>query len=315
MKKKEKKQKRVRVKPTPEQRAAIRARRRRTARELLLDAVFYLAGCFLYACSVNIFTAPNDIAPGGVTGIATMLNHLFDLPIGVTMWVINVPLFVAAWIWLGRGFTVRTLIATTISSALIDVNALWMPAFTPGDGNLILVSLFGGVVAGLGLALIYMRSATTGGTEIMARLLERKFRHIPIGRLLFIVDAVVVAASIIVYGNVQTPLYAVIVIFVTGLIIDHIIYGADAGKMMMIVSAHYEEVSAAIMGEMDRGVTHLQARGGYTGEERPVLLCAVRKTEAYRLRRLVYRIDPAAFIVVLSTDEVLGEGFKDSHKE
>ena len=306
---------RVRVKPTPEQRAADRLRRRRAVKEVLLDAVFYLAGCFLYACSVNIFTAPNDIAPGGVTGIATMLNHIFGMPIGITMWVINVPLFVAAWIWLGRGFTVRTLIATTISSILIDVNALWMPTFTPGDGNLILVSLFGGVMAGLGLALIYMRSATTGGTEIMARLLERKFRHIPIGRLLFIVDAVVVAASIVVYGNVQTPLYAVIVIFVTGLVIDHIIYGADAGKMMMIVSAQYEEVSAAIMNEMDRGVTHLQARGGYTGEERPVLLCAVRKTEAYRLRRLVYRIDPAAFVVVLSTDEVLGEGFKDSHKE
>lgn len=315
MKKKEKRQKRVRVKPTPEERAQRRIRRRRVAKELSLDALFYLVGCFLYASSVNIFTAPNDIAPGGVTGIATMLNHLFGLPIGVTMWVINVPLFVAAWIWLGREFTVRTLIATTLSSVIIDVNTLWMPAFTPGDGNLILVSLFGGVMAGLGLALIYMRGATTGGTEIMARLLERKFRHIPIGRLLFIVDAVVVVASIFVYGKLETPLYAVIVIFVTGLVIDHVVYGADEGKMMMIVSAQYQAVSAAIMQELGRGVTQLEARGAYTGDERPVLLCAVRKTEAYRLRRLVYRIDPAAFIVVLSTDEVLGEGFKDAHKE
>ena len=161
----------------------------------VLDGGFYLLGSVLYALSVNIFTAPNQIAPGGVTGVATLLNYAFHLPIGTMILVINLPLLIAAWYKCGAAFTVRTLIVTVLSSAIIDGTARFLPPFR---GDKILVALFGGVLAGAGLGLIYLRGATTGGSEVVARLLERRLRHIPIGRLILLVDAVVVAASALV---------------------------------------------------------------------------------------------------------------------
>ena len=157
----------------------------------LLDAGGYLLGSVLYALSVNIFTAPNHIAPGGVTGVSTLLNYLFQLPIGTMILVINLPLLLASWFRLGKAFTLRTAVVTLLSSLVIDGAAPFLPAFR---GDTILVAVFGGVLAGTGLGLIFMRGATTGGSEIVARLLERKFHHIPIGRLILLVDALVVAA-------------------------------------------------------------------------------------------------------------------------
>ena len=172
------------------------------------------------------------------------------------------------------------------------------------------MALFGGVLAGAGLGLIYMRGATTGGSEIVARLLERKFRHIPIGRLILLVDAVVVGASAIVYRNVESALYAMVLIFVSSSVMDALVYGGDAGKMLLIMTKKEREVADRILAEMERGVTMLNATGAYTGDDRRVLLCAVRRSEVYKLRTLVADLDPDAFIIVASTDEVLGEGFK-----
>lgn len=161
-------------------------------RRASLDGLFYLLGSILYALSVNVFTAPNQIAPGGVTGIATLVNYLTGLPIGTGILVVNLPLFVASWRFLGRDSTLRTAVVTVVSSVIIDVTAPFVPPF---QGDKILTAVFGGVLAGAGLGLIFMRGATTGGSEIVARLLERRFRHIPIGRLILMVDAVVVATG------------------------------------------------------------------------------------------------------------------------
>ena len=174
-----------------------------------------------------------------------------------------------------------------------------------------LIALFGGVLAGAGLGLIYMRGATTGGTEVVARLLERKFRHIPIGRLILLVDALVVAASALVYRNVETALYAMVLIFVSTSLMDALVYGGDKGKMLLVMSKREQEIADAVLERMERGVTMLNATGAYTGGDRRVLLCAVRRSEMYELRSLVTDIDPGAFMIVVSTDEVLGEGFKN----
>ena len=198
-----------------------------------LDGLFYVLGSALYALSVNIFTAPNQIAPGGVTGIATLLNFVWGAPIGAMILLVNLPLLIAAWFRLGKAFTVRTLIVTILSSVVIDATAPFLPPF---QGDKMLVALFGGVLAGAGLGLIYMRGATTGGTEVVARLLERKFRHIPIGRLILLVDALVVAASALVYRNVETALYAMVLIFVSTSLMDALVYGGDKGKMLLIMS-------------------------------------------------------------------------------
>ncbi len=273
-----------------------------------LDSLFYLMGSVLYALSVNIFTAPNQIAPGGVTGVATLLNFLWGAPIGTMILLVNLPLLIAAWFRLGKAFTVRTLIVTVLSSVIIDATAPFLPVFR---GDKMLIALFGGVLAGAGLGLIYMRGATTGGTEVVARLLERKFRHIPIGRLILLVDALVVAASALVYRNVETALYAMVLIFVSTSLMDTLVYGGDKGKMLLVMSKREQEIADAVLERMERGVTMLNATGAYTGGDRRVLLCAVRRSEMYELRSLVTDIDPGAFMIVVSTDEVLGEGFKN----
>lgn len=273
-----------------------------------LDGLFYVMGSVLYALSVNIFTAPNQIAPGGVTGVATLLNFLWGAPIGTMILLVNLPLLIAAWFRLGKVFTVRTLIVTVLSSVIIDATAPFLPVFR---GDKMLIALFGGVLAGAGLGLIYMRGATTGGTEVVARLLERKFRHIPIGRLILLVDALVVAASALVYRNVETALYAMVLIFVSTSLMDALVYGGDKGKMLLVMSKREQEIADAVLERMERGVTMLNATGAYTGGDRRVLLCAVRRSEMYELRSLVTDIDPGAFMIVVSTDEVLGEGFKN----
>ena len=272
-----------------------------------LDGLFYVLGSALYALSVNIFTAPNQIAPGGVTGIATLLNFVWGAPIGAMILLVNLPLLIAAWFRLGKAFTVRTLIVTILSSVVIDATAPFLPPF---QGDKMLVALFGGVLAGAGLGLIYMRGATTGGTEVVARLLERKFRHIPIGRLILLVDALVVAASALVYRNVETALYAMVLIFVSTSLMDALVYGGDKGKMLLIMSRRERKIAAEVLERMERGVTILNATGAYTGGEQRVLLCAVRRSEMYQLRSIVTDIDPSAFMIVVSTHEVLGEGFK-----
>ena len=272
-----------------------------------LDGLFYLLGSVLYALSVNIFTAPNQIAPGGVTGVATLFNFAWGLPIGTMILIINLPLLLASWFRLGKAFTVRTLIVTVLSSVVIDTTASFLPPF---QGDRMLVALFGGVLAGAGLGLIYMRGATTGGTEVVARLLERKFRYIPIGRLILLVDALVVAASALVYRNVESALYAMVLIFVSTSLMDALVYGGDKGKMLLIMSKKEREIADEVLDRMERGVTLLTATGAYTGGQRRVLLCAVRRSEMYQLRSIVMDIDPGAFMIVVSTDEVLGEGFK-----
>lgn len=281
-------------------------------KKLVADALFYLAGTVLYALAVNIFTAPNNVVPGGVTGVATLLNYLFGLPIGTLIFIINLPLFFLSWRFLGREFTVRTIIVTTVGAAIIDLLAPFVPPFR---GDSMLVAVFGGVLAGAGLGLIYMRGATTGGSEIVARLLERRLHHIPIGRLILAVDGVVVAAAAVVYQNVESALYAMVMIFVSSSVMDALVYGSDSGKMLLVMTGREREIADDILKTMGRGVTMLNATGAYTGDERRVLLVAVRRSELYQLRTLVEEHDPEAFMIVTSTDEVLGKGFKSVQDE
>lgn len=285
---------------------------RGTLRRASLDGLFYLLGSVLYALSVNIFTAPNQIAPGGVTGIATLINYLTGFPIGTGILLVNLPLFLASWRILGRGFTLRTAAVTVLSSVIMDIAAPLVPPF---QGDKILTAVFGGLLAGTGLGLIFMRGATTGGSEIVARLLERRFRHIPIGRLILIVDAGVVAAAAAVYRNLESALYAVILIFVSSVVMNRLIYGGDTGKMLLIMTRKERGVTDAILETLQRGVTILNAQGAYTGDQRKVLLVAVRPSQVYTLRTLVYDRDPGAFLIVVSADEVLGEGFKPVEEE
>lgn len=250
---------------------------RKQAWELLWDGVAFLAGSFLFAVAVNVFTAPNNIAPGGLTGLATMINYLFGAPIGTTILVFNVPLFIWGVLQINFRFILKTLAATVISSVTIDLTA---GLFPPYQGDLMLAALFSGVLSGAGLGLIFMRGGTTGGTDKVANLIGRNFRHLSLGKLVLLVDLVVVLISAFVYRNYESPLYAIINIFVSSKLIDAVLYGADTGtgKMMFIISPKNKEIAQRIMTEISRGVTELRSRGAYRGEEGEVLLCAVRRS-------------------------------------
>lgn len=274
-----------------------------------LDVLCYLAGGVAYALSVIIFTAPNHIAPGGLTGIATVLNFLDErIPIGATILVLNVPLLIASWFKGGRAFTVRTVFCTVWSSVAIDLLTPYVPTFVKQDS--LLVPIFGGLLMGFGLGLLFLRGSCTGGSEIIARLLERRFPHLSIGRFILMVDAVVVAIAAFVFRDVSSAMYAVILIFVSSRVMDAIVYGGNVGKMALVMSQKEDEIAAAVMQQLDRGCTKLESIGAYSGQPRRVLLCAIRPSQLYALRRIVADIDPAAFVIVTTTDEVFGNGFR-----
>lgn len=253
-----------------------------------------------------LFTAPHHIAPGGITGLATVLNYLWGIPIGTWAILLNLPLLLAAWIWLGRQAVTRSIGGILLSSAATDLLTGVVPAF---EGDPLLAALFGGVLMGIGLGLILMRGATTGGSEILARLLEKRLPHIPIGRLITLVDGAIILLATAVYRQLDSALYAVITVYVTGLITDRLVYGGRRGKTALIFSQQHQELTKRLLEELGRGVTLLSATGGYTGRQLPVLLCAVSRTQVPALKALVQQVDKTAFFLLLTADEVLGEGF------
>lgn len=279
-----------------------------------LDYIIIFAGCILYALSVVIFTAPNNIAPGGVVGISTMINYIFEfLPIGTLTLVFNIPLFIWSGIAIGWRYLGKSLLGSALSSVLMDffdilIDKGYISTYV-GDG--MLVSIFGGVLCGAGLALIFYRGGSTGGTDIVARILHEKMPHVSQGTLILCVDALVVVSSAFVFGNIENALYATICIFMTSKLIDTVLYGVSRnnGKLLFIITSRYDEVTDAILSKIDRGVTLLNAEGGYMRDEKRVLLVAVRPQQMHRTNVLVHEIDPDAFIVSTTANAIKGRGF------
>lgn len=271
------------------------------------DIAVIAVGSLLYATAVSLFTAPNNIAPGGVTGLATLVNYLFHLPIGAVSFCLNIPLLLIGWRSMGHGFLIRTVAGITLSSLFTDLMTLWVPF--PALSDLLLVVMIGGALMGLGLGIIFSRGGTTGGSDIVAKLLERRFPHISIGNLIMLVDGAVIALSAFVYRQVESPLYAVIFVFVCSTIADRLVYGGRRGKMAMIVTRDPQGLADQIMEKIGRGVTLVDTAGAYTGEKRQMLLCAVSREEVLKLKRLTYAMDANAFFMMLTTDEVVGFGW------
>lgn len=284
---------------------------------MLLDLLFDISGGMLIAISVNFFTAPNHMAPGGVTGIATLVNYLTGIPIGTMSFLINVPLMIIAFLYLGRHFSVYTLKSMTILSLSVDFVALMMSIFKLEgySGDPLLASLMGGVITGLGLALIFLRGSTTGGLDIIARLVKKKFPHLSVGRILFLADACVLTSSVIIYGNIESGLCGLVCIFANSRMLDTVLYGGDKGKSIMIVSDRAMEIAKAINTDVRRGVTLLSGQGAYSEQERKIVLCAVRDNQYPAVKQVVHSIDPSAFIIVNNASEILGTGFRPIEME
>lgn len=269
-------------------------------------------GAVIYALAFDWFVAPNQIAMGGVTGLAQIVNALVPvLPVGVLSILVNVPLFLAGWRLLGGRLLVSSLYAMAISSLAIDVIA-WMHTFPPMDP--ILATLYGGAGMGVGLGLVFSQGATTGGTDIIGKLLKLKFPWLPIGKLVMIPDMVVVILAAVVFGTVNAALYGLIQMYLLSKVMDMILYGWDTSRVAYIITDRWEETVQGLL-DMNRGVTLLQGKGAYTGAEKQVLLVAFRQREIVPIKRMLREIDPKAFFIVCDAHEILGEGFGDYQKE
>lgn len=280
----------------------------------LTDVVLIILGAVVYAAGINCFTAPNDIAPGGVGGLSTVISYLSGgtLGIGLIFGVINIPLVIAGFLRLGKPLMLRTLIAVAVTSVCTDVLSGLFPAY---EGDRMIAAVFGGVLIGSGLGVVYLRDGTTGGTDIINKLIQKAKPHLSLGTIMMITDAFVVIVSILVYGNLESGLYAIITIFVSSRIMDLLLYGGRGGKAILIFSEKADEIGEAIVGDISRGATYLKGTGVYSGTDKNVICCAVQKNEYAKLKRIVKEIDEGAFIITATADEILGRGFREIDAE
>jgi len=271
------------------------------------DYLGITVGAIITAVSLNMFLIPNKVAAGGVSGLATVLHHLLGWPVGIIMLAFNIPLFILGIRVMGARYGVNTLFGAGMLSVAIDLTAPFTPVITH---DLLLSSLYGGVVGGIGLGLVFRSKGNTAGTALAAVLLN-KFFGIRIGQAMMAADFFVIVFAGVAFQSAELALYALISMFVTGQIIDLVQEGPSSSKAFFVMSSQPEQVADAILKELDRGVTLFQAKGCYTGEPREMLLCVVSTSEVTQLKEIIYDIDSAAFVIVTSAHEVLGEGFTE----
>lgn len=263
----------------------------------------------IYAVGFNWFYVPNEIAFGGITGVGQIVNFLLPwAPIGTVVIVLNIPLFLLGWRLLGGHLLISSLFAMAVSSVFIDlIDSLYQ--FPPMDP--LLACIFGGVLLGLSLGLVFQQGATTGGTDLLARLIKLKLSWLPMGKLLLAVDLVVIVAVSVVFQNLFSALYGLVSLYISSLVMDGVLYGMDQAKVAYIISNRPKEISDTIVRELDRGVTILHGMGAYSGADKEVLFCAFKQRQIVALKRVVKEIDPSAFLIVCEAHEVLGEGFRE----
>lgn len=273
------------------------------------DALLLVIGALIYSVGAQCFVVPANIAPGGAVGIALMLNYVTDLPVGSMTLMVNLPLLVLAWFYLSKKFALRTAAACAICSLVLDmVIAPFCPVYV---GDRLLCSLYGGILVGVGMALIFISGSTTGGSDIAGYLLQKKYPHVSIGRALMMIDGVILFLSIFVFGNVDAGLFGLVCLYAQTKVIDTIIYGSDAGTQASIITRHPEAISRRVIEELDRSATIIPGKGAYSGQDTTIVLCTVRKSEFNRLKRIIGETDEDAFVMVTETTEVFGLGFKD----
>ncbi len=282
---------------------------KRGVREELFNILLIAGGLLLATLGYRLYLIPNNVAPGGFTGVGQIVNHLLPVVgVGMVNLILNVPLFLLSLRSMGLGFGLRSLLASVTLSFLLDY--LPVPAMTD---DVLLSAVFGGVLCGAGFGLVLRGHATTGGSDMLAALVHRYVPALKVSVCLFAVDATVVVASGFVF-DASAAMYALISVFVMNVVMDQVLEGPGLARSHIIITTHGDEIAARILKELDRGVTALEARGMYSGEGRTMLLCVVSRLEAVRLRTIVFSVDPRAFVIVQNVHEALGEGFKQLQK-
>ncbi len=280
--------------------------------DLIADNLIWIAGCFIYALAINFFNVPNQIAQGGFSGLAIVINYLTGLPVGTINLALNIPILLIALKFIGKKFVLKTLWVTVLLSVSIDLVALIPYEYT---GDKLLASIFSGTLLGAGVALVAARGSTTGGTDVLSKLLRLVFPHISYGKLVMLSDLVVIAISAIVFRSIESALYAAIVIFVSSKVIDYILYGMAKSKMLMVVTDHADEISQALVNSSPRGVSIVPAKGAFTGQDKNMLICVLRSNEVAPAIKLIKSIDPNTFTIITEANEIIGKGFKPTINE
>lgn len=280
----------------------------RTPKQLLKNYAMIFLGCAIYALSFDWCFKPYAIGFGGITGLAQIVNFFIpQFNIGFLVILFNIPLFLIGWRLFGNHMLFSSITAMAVSSLMLDGFAMLVD-FPPMEDR-ILACIIGGILLGASLGIIFLQGATTGGTEIVARLLKLKLAWLPMGKCLLAADLTMVLAVALVFRDMGTALYGAVAIYISTLVMDQVLYGTGNAKVAYIISDHPEDIAQVILRDLDRGFTYLKGEGGYLGQEKNVILCAFKQREIVTIKETIRQVDPNAFMIVTSAHEVLGEGF------
>lgn len=262
--------------------------------------------CIVYGVGISLFVDPNNLAPGGFTGLSVIINRMIPLETGTIYLILNIPVIILG-IWkFGWKFTISTLYAILIVSGSTNLLA----AIHPVTEEPVLGAVFGGILIGAGMGMVLRNSATTGGTDIIVKCLRQRFPHMKTGSLMLMIDAVIIGISGLVFGNFDSVLYSIVSVMTTSVVLDMVLYGRDGAKLIYIISDRSEAITSRILKEVDIGVTHLEGSGAYQNREKKVIMCVVKKQLAYKVEEIVREEDASAFMIISSASEIYGEGYK-----
>jgi len=283
-----------------------RERKKRSWSRRLIDLSGILAGSVISAVAMNMFLIPHQLAAGGVSGLAVVLFHLFNIPVGLTIIVVNAPLFIWAYYLLGPRVVLQSLFGTILFSVAVELTA-FLPAATD---DVLLSAAYGGVTMGIGVGLVFRFRGSTGGTSILSLILN-KVAGLSVGQGLLGGDLLVIVLAVFIFGG-EAAMYAALAMFISSWVIDVVQEGLGLAKAAIIITSYGEEMNGRLLRELGRGVTRLEGQGGYTGEEREVLLCVVTSREIAHLKMIIHEVDAKAFLIIGNATEVFGEGFKQA---
>lgn len=287
------------------------------ALKILKQYLLITLGCIIFSVGVALFLDANKIASGGVSGLAIILSHKTPLKMtGVWIIILNVPLFILGAVSFGRNFIISTLYSTVVSSLLIELLNFLLKSYLPLTDDIIIAGVIGGGLMGLGLGIVFRMGSTTGGTDILVRFLRKKFRYIKTGVISLIIDLIIIGISLIFFEDFTLTFYTVLSLIVTTIALDWVLYGGDSAKLMYIITdnEHAEKIAEKILKELDISATFINGEGAYTGDNKRIIMCAIKKYLYPKLKDYVHEIDPRAFTIVTSAKEIYGEGYKD-HKD
>ncbi len=284
---------------------------KKTLKGQIRDYVVITVSCLVYAAGISLFLDPNSLAPGGVTGVSIILNRITGVETGTLILLINIPILILGILKFGVKFILSTLYATALTSAftnlLVPIGALTQEPF--------IAALAGSSLMALAMGWIFKAGATTGGTDIIVKVLRLRYPHLKTSSLFLIIDACIVTASAFIFRDIDKAVYAGLTVFLTSVMLDWVLYGRDEAKLIYIISDESSVITKRLLEELDLGVTHIQAVGAYSGKEKNVIFCAIRKQLAPKAESVVKEEDPLAFMIVTSASEIYGEGYKNIFSE